>query len=153
MYGLGLQRTCQLKKASPNMSTLMVMDSYCLLIQKQYTWQLMLNTVWPCKQCKVEVPNSSLAITWTPKLRWYGVRCGSTNGHQKDLCFGTDWSSCSECANHSKLNRQHDWGDLYDHLMSARGNLHFENKCIRNSYSSKTLWGKWLRHDLDFLIM
>jgi hypothetical protein len=34
---------------------------------------------------------------------------------------------CSKYASHSTLNSQHDWGILYDRLMSTR-NLHFDNE-------------------------
>ena len=32
------------------------------------------------------MPNSNIAIIWTPIPEWYVVRCGSKNGHQKDMC-------------------------------------------------------------------
>jgi len=30
--------------------------------------------------------------------------------------FKRDWIACLKYANHSRLNRQHDWGDLYDFI-------------------------------------
>ena len=33
--------------------------------------------------------------------------------------FDIDWTMCSEYANHSRLNSQHNWGDLYVHLMGT----------------------------------
>ena len=30
-----------------------------------------------------------------------------------------DWSARSKYANHSKLNSEHNWRNLYDHLMST----------------------------------
>ena len=49
---------------------------------------------------------------WTPIYEWYVVRSGSKNGHQTDMC--------SKYAKHSRSNSQHDWGELYDHLMSTK---------------------------------
>jgi hypothetical protein len=34
--------------------------------------------------------------------------------------FKRDWTTCLEHDDHSRLNSQHNWGDLYDHLMSPR---------------------------------
>ena len=34
--------------------------------------------------------------------------------------FEKDWTACLEYDNHARLNSQHNWGDLYDHLMSMR---------------------------------
>ena len=34
--------------------------------------------------------------------------------------FKRDWSTCSKYDSHSRPNSQHNWGDLYDHLMSIR---------------------------------
>ena len=28
----------------------------------------------------------NIAINWTPIFEWYVVRCGSKNGHQKNMC-------------------------------------------------------------------
>jgi hypothetical protein len=36
---------------------------------------------------KVDVPNSNTTIIEIPLFEWYVIRCGSKNGHQKDLCF------------------------------------------------------------------
>ena len=33
----------------------------------------------------VDVPNSNTTLTWTPIFESYVVRCGSKNGHQKDM--------------------------------------------------------------------
>ena len=33
--------------------------------------------------------------------------------------FEGDWTKCSKYVEHSKLNSQHDWGDLYDRLPST----------------------------------
>ena len=79
------------------------------------------------------------------------VRCGSKNGHQKDNVFKRDWTTCSKFVNHSRLNSQHNWGDLYDHLMSKRiftliiiEDIHMSSKNYEeNGYS----------HDLDLLII
>jgi hypothetical protein len=48
------------------------------------------------------------------------IRCGCKNRQQKRHVLKIDQTPCSYYANHSRLNTQHDWGDLYDHLMSSR---------------------------------
>ena len=45
---------------------------------------------------------------------WFIVWCGFKNRYHKD------WTTCSKCRNHSRFSGQHNWGDLYDHLMSTR---------------------------------
>ena len=45
---------------------------------------------------------------------WFIVWCGFKNRYQND------WTKCSNCRNHSRFSGQHNWGDLYDHLMSTR---------------------------------
>ena len=48
------------------------------------------------------------------------VRCGPKNGNHRGLYFKRDWTKCSKFANYSRFNNQHNWGNLYDHLMSTR---------------------------------
>lgn len=36
---------------------------------------------------KVDVPKSNIAIIWTPIFEWKAFRCGSKNGHLKDICW------------------------------------------------------------------
>ena len=55
---------------------------------------------------------------WTPIFEWCVVRCGPKNGHWKTC--SRDWTSCSKFVNHSRLNMQHNWGDLSDHSMRKR---------------------------------
>ena len=54
------------------------------------------------------------------------VRCGSKNKHQKDM-FDIDWTMCSEYANHSRLNSQHNWGGPV-RPFDGHDNLHFDNE-------------------------
>ena len=61
------------------------------------------------------MPNLVTYRNQTPIFKWYVVSCGSKNEHPK-----RDWTMCSKQVNHSKLNNQHNWGNLYDHLMSTR---------------------------------
>ena len=50
----------------------------------------------------------------------YVVRCGSRNVYPKDMALKEDWTTCSEYYNHIRFNNQHNWENLYDHLMSRR---------------------------------
>ena len=68
---------------------------------------------------KVDEPNLVTYLNWTPIFEWCVVRCGSMNGYQKDV-FERDWTTCSKYDNHSRLNSQCNWGNLYDHLMGMR---------------------------------
>ena len=38
-------------------------------------------------QNRVDMPKSNAIITSKPIFEWYVVRCGSKNGHQKDICL------------------------------------------------------------------
>ena len=66
-----------------------------------------------------------VVLSWSrcfkQKAIFEGVRftCGTKNGHHKDM-FKRDWATCSINVNHSRLNGQDNWGDIYDHLMSTR---------------------------------
>ena len=35
---------------------------------------------------KVDIPNSKIAINWTPISELYVVRCNSKSGHQRGMC-------------------------------------------------------------------
>ena len=35
----------------------------------------------------VDVPKLNTIIFWTPILEWHVVKCGSKNGHQRDMCL------------------------------------------------------------------
>ena len=39
---------------------------------------------------------------------------------KKTCAFKRDWTVCPNYDNHSRLNSQHDWEDLYDHSMNTR---------------------------------
>ena len=51
--------------------------------------------------------------------------------------------------NHSKLNGQHDWRDMYDHLMDMRI-LAMIMIIIRYSNELQKTWGRWLRARFEF---
>ena len=68
----------------------------------------------------VDVSISVIDPNQTPTFEWYVIyRCGSKDGYQKDM-FKRDWTTCSKYDNHSRPKGQHDWEDLYDHLMNMR---------------------------------
>ena len=71
------------------------------------------------------MPHSRTTIIWTPTFELYVVRCGSKNRHQKDIvCLEEEIGlRAQNYVNYSKLNGQHNWGDLYVHLMSTRISL------------------------------
>ena len=52
--------------------------------------------------------DSNTTFIETLICEWYGIRCGSMNGHQKDICFKRDWTMCLKHDNHSKFDNQHD---------------------------------------------
>ena len=56
---------------------------------------------------------------WTAMFEWCVVSCGCKNALKKDLCW-REIGLCAENVNHSRLNSQDNWGDLYDYLMSTR---------------------------------
>ena len=66
------------------------------------------------------MPSSVAYVNWTPIFEWFVVSCGSKNMYEKDVCLQEIWIACSNYDNHSDLNNQHDWRDLYDHSMSTR---------------------------------
>ena len=53
----------------------------------------------------------------TPIIKWYVVWCDSKNGYQKYSVL-KNIGVCSKYGNYSRLNSQHNWGDLYDHFMN-----------------------------------
>ena len=60
-------------------------------------------------------------LSWTPTFEWCVVRCDSKYGHLKEIClFIRGRTTCLKHDNHSKFCSQHDWRDLYDHLMTTR---------------------------------
>ena len=68
---------------------------------------------------QVDDPYSVAFLTKTPIFNWYVVWCGSKNGYQKHV-LQKDWTMCPRYDNHSKVNSQLYWGDLYDQVMSTR---------------------------------
>ena len=36
---------------------------------------------------KGNMPNSNIAIIWTPIVEWFAVRCAQKNGHENDTCL------------------------------------------------------------------
>ena len=63
---------------------------------------------------KVSRPNLNSLLKRTPIFEWCVVRCESKKTRVKNrLGFAVKICYCS----HSRLNNQHKWGDLYDHLM------------------------------------
>ena len=45
--------------------------------------------------------------------------------------YNKDWTACSKHATHSKFNSEHDWGDMYDHLITTRAfTLIMKKKCM-----------------------
>ena len=70
---------------------------------------------------EVDLPKSNIRIFWTTTFEWYVVKCGPKNWHfLKRHVFKKDGTMFSKYVNHSRLNSQHDQGNLYDHLMSTR---------------------------------
>ena len=70
---------------------------------------------------KVDVPNANIvAIFWLPIFEWNAVRRGFKNRHQNDMCLKEIGLYDESILNHSRLNNQHDWENLYDHLMSKK---------------------------------
>ena len=65
-------------------------------------------------------PKLKTLIIWTPIFERYMVRCESKNRHHEVRVLDRDWIACSKYANHSTLNSQNHWGDLYDHLMTTK---------------------------------
>ena len=45
----------------------------------------------------------------SPIFEWYGLRCGSKNGYQKDTCLKR-LTRYSKYVDHSRFNNQHDGG-------------------------------------------
>ena len=84
------------------------------------------------------VTTSNVAIVWVV----YVVRCVSNNGHQKGvMCWKEVELHAHKYANHSRLHGQHDWGDMYDHLMSMRI---FTLTMSKMFIWAQKIWGKWL---------
>ena len=61
--------------------------------------------------------------------------------------FERDWITCSKCANHSRFSSQHDWKDLYDHLITKRSLPLVMNKWF---IWAPKIRGKWVLEQLGF---
>ena len=59
------------------------------------------------------MPNPVTYLNQIPIFEWCVFRCGSKNGHQKDV-FQRDWTTCSISVNHCRFNSQDNLRDLYD---------------------------------------
>ena len=65
------------------------------------------------------MPISNIAIIWTTIFEWCVVRCGSKNGHQKDMFSNKIGFGAQKYANHCGLISNRNWENLHDHLMST----------------------------------
>ena len=97
---------------------------------------------------KISGPNSVTYLKLAPIFEWRVVRCGSKYGHQKDM-FKRNWTVCINFGDHSRLNSQQNWVNLYDHLMRKRIFTLTVNKIFMSSENSQEN-GCW--HNLDLLI-
>jgi hypothetical protein len=60
------------------------------------------------------------SLDWTPVFECV---CGFVCLQEwipKGHVLKRDWIAFSKCANYFRLNNQHNWGNLYDYLMSMR---------------------------------
>ena len=57
--------------------------------------------------------DSVIYLNQRPIFYWYVVKCDFKNRYQKDMWFKRVWTTCSKRDNHSRLNSQHNWEDLY----------------------------------------
>ena len=72
------------------------------------------------------MPDLVTCLDQTPIYECYVVWCGSKNIFQIDMCRLEIELQAQKYGNHSRFNNQHDWGNLYDHLISTRIS-HFNN--------------------------
>ena len=70
--------------------------------------------------------------------RWLGV---DLRTDIKKTCVQNKLDMCSDYAHHSRFNNQHDWGNLYDHLMNMRIVTLTMNKIY---ISSSKIMRQWL---------
>ena len=80
------------------------------------------------------------------------VKCGfKKQTPTKYHMFERDCTTCSKYANHSRLDIQYDWKDLYNHFMNTKI---FKLIMIRHSYQSfKHCEAIGDRYNLDLLII
>ena len=66
------------------------------------------------------MPNLNTKIIWTLIFQQYVSTCRSKNWHQKEICLEDVRLRAQNMSNCSRFDSQHNWGELYDHSMSAR---------------------------------
>jgi hypothetical protein len=79
----------------------------------------------------IDNPYSLIFLNWTPIVKWYVVSCCSKDKFEKRHMFKRDWSTCSKHDNYPRRNTQHDWGDVYGHLMSTKIFTFIMNKIFK----------------------
>ena len=100
---------------------------------------------------KINVPKANIVARISPPIfEWYAVRHGCKNIHQNDMCLKEIRLPDESMINHSRLNNQHDWENLYDHLMRKRIFTFIHNhQEIHMCF--KMLWGKsWVWAQFGF---
>lgn len=61
-----------------------------------------------------------------------------------------DWTTCSKFANHTRLNNQRNWGDLYDHF-NEHETLHLDGGGDTQMSSKNIMRQMGYGHDWDLL--
>ena len=74
--------------------------------------------IYPLITTKIDMPNLVTDLNWTLIFEWSGV-APRTNTNKTNT-NNRYWTMCLKYHNHSKLNSQHNRGNLYDHFMSKR---------------------------------
>ena len=67
----------------------------------------------------VDAPKLIIYLLCTPVFEWYVVWCGYKNKYEKDICLKEIGLHAQNMITILSLS-QHDWGDLYDHLLSTK---------------------------------
>ena len=68
-------------------------------------------------------------LNWTPRCKCWVIRCGSKNGNQKNTCLNEiELVSVWKVVNHPRLNSQHDWRGLCEHVIGQRIYILITNK-------------------------
>ena len=88
---------------------------------------------------KISMPNLGTYSNWTPIFEWYVVGVGAKNGYRKDKCL-KEIGLCTQ--NYSRFNNQHEWKNLYDHLMNIRIFTLIMNKIFIWAPRSMNKWPK-----------
>ena len=66
------------------------------------------------------MPNPVNNTMWIPIFEWYVVRCGSKKRYQNNMCLKRIGLHAQNIKPISRFIFHHNWGSLYDHLMSMR---------------------------------